>query len=67
VTSEDECEDSELPRYQLVIHLSLSQESAQMAKALLRLWMAGETTVDEMKAFIQDNLPSKWGDPSPDN
>jgi hypothetical protein len=56
----EEGEPFDLPRQELVIHLSLSEESAQLAEALLRLWMAPETTIDEMRAFIEDNLPAEW-------
>jgi hypothetical protein len=49
-------EYTELPRDELVINLSLSQESAQAAQSLLLKWMTPTTTVDEMQAFIYNSL-----------
>ncbi|MGH2732252.1 MAG: hypothetical protein ACRDJG_04835 [Actinomycetota bacterium] len=42
----------ELPRYELVINLSLSEESAAKAEELLRKWMLPQTTVREMKELL---------------
>ena len=36
----------------MVIHLSLSEESAQLAKGLLEKWMTPETTPEEMQALL---------------
>jgi hypothetical protein len=44
----------ELPRHELVINLSLSEESARLSEALLRKWMMPETTPAEMEQFIRD-------------
>jgi len=44
-------------RDELVINLGLSEESAQLAEALLLKWMTPGTTVDEMKSFIRESLP----------
>jgi hypothetical protein len=46
----------DLPRDELVINLSLSLESAQMAQVLLRKWMTPTTTEDEMQSFINEHL-----------
>jgi hypothetical protein len=50
----------ELPRHELVINLSLSEESARLSEELLRKWMMPETTPAEMEQFIRDheNPPS---------
>jgi hypothetical protein len=45
-------EYTDLPRHELVINMSLSQESAQLAEVLLRKWMTPTTTTDDMQAFI---------------
>lgn len=50
-------EYTDLPRDELVINLSLSQESAQLAESLLHLWMVPTTTTDEMQSFILE-LPT---------
>jgi len=47
---------SHFPREVLVINLSLSEESAQMARNLLVMWMKPETTVEEMQRFISEHL-----------
>lgn len=52
-----EAEYSDLPRHELVLNLSLSEESANLARILLQKWMLAETTPDEMKNFICDNVP----------
>jgi hypothetical protein len=44
----------ELPRNELVINLSLSQESAQLAKALLYKWMTPDTTPSDMRLLIDE-------------
>src|SRR5690348_682893 len=46
-----EAEYTDLPRHELVINLSLSQESADLARVLLRKWMSPEATPDEMLRF----------------
>lgn len=45
-----------LPRARLVIELALSEEIAQRAPQLLKLWMTPATTVDEMNAFIEATI-----------
>jgi len=55
-------EYTELPRNELVINLSLSQESAQLAKALLYKWMTPDTTQSDMRSFIDEYLASAKGD-----
>jgi hypothetical protein len=50
-----------LPRHELVIALSLSQESAQLAESLLRVWMTPTTTVDEMESFVERVAPPGRG------
>ena len=50
--------EGDLPANELVISLILSEESAQLAHALLRHWMASVTSPDEMELFIQEQLPS---------
>lgn len=52
-----EPEYTEMPRHELFISLSFSQESAAIAAKLLRKWMAPETTQEQMQAFIADTLP----------
>jgi hypothetical protein len=58
VTSYDQ-EYEEMPRHELVIHLSLSKESADLAEALLRKWMTPTTTPDVMREVISKLIPSK--------
>jgi hypothetical protein len=45
-------EYAELPRDELVINLSLSDESARLAEKLLCKWMMPGTTRTDMEAFI---------------
>ena len=45
-------ENTDLPSDELFIHLSLSEESAQVAKTLLVKWMTSQTTPTEMQAFM---------------
>jgi hypothetical protein len=52
-----EPEDTALPRHELFINLTLTQESADFARLLLRKWMHAETTPADMKNFIEDTLP----------
>jgi len=52
----------DLPRNELVINLSLSQESAQLAKALLYKWMTPDTTPSDMRSLIDEYLVSVKGD-----
>jgi len=47
-----EPEFTELPRDELVVNLSLSVESADLARTLLRKWMEPATTPAEMQALI---------------
>jgi hypothetical protein len=56
---EYEEEFTELPRAELVLNLSLSDETACLAEELLRKWMNPETTTDEMKAFIAKHAPER--------
>jgi len=49
-------EFADLPREELVLNLSLSEESAQLARELLGKWMKTSTTVDEMNQFIRELL-----------
>ena len=50
--------DTVFPRVgELFINVSLSEESAQLARILLRRWMTPTTTIDDMESFIRDNLP----------
>lgn len=51
-------EYTDLPRDELVINLSLTQESARLACDLLRMWMTPTTTIDEMQLYIHENIPS---------
>ena len=52
-----EAKYTDLPRNELVINLSLSEESGVLARALLRKWMLPGTTPDEIIDFIRENLP----------
>jgi len=45
---------SVLPRDELFISLSLSEESTAVARELLTKWMTPETTVDGMRVFIDE-------------
>lgn len=49
-------EYNDLPRSELVINLSLSEESANMAMELLRKWMDPKTTIEEMKRVIEESV-----------
>ena len=51
VTTEKEFLDV-LPKDEMVIWLTLSEESAEAAKQLLEKWMTPETTPAEMKTFM---------------
>lgn len=53
-------EYTELPRDELVICLSLSEESSQVAQSLLLKWMTPTTTAAEMQSLI-DNGPAGEG------
>lgn len=50
-------EFTELPAHELVINLCLTKESAEIVRVLLSKWMLPETTIDEMKGFLSENLP----------
>ncbi|HEV2992585.1 MAG TPA: hypothetical protein VG759_29405 [Candidatus Angelobacter sp.] len=51
-------EYSDLPREELVINLSLSQESVQLARELLIKWTTPGTPLDEMRSFIRERIES---------
>ena len=48
-------------RDELVINLGLSEESAQLARELLRNWMTPTMTVEEMREFICEYLGQSRG------
>jgi hypothetical protein len=50
-------EDVALPLHELFINLALTEESADLARLLLRKWMRAETTVEGMEDFIDETLP----------
>ena len=52
-------EYEELPRAELTISLVLTEETARLAEKLLRKWMTPETTIEEMKAFIEEHAPER--------
>lgn len=52
-----------LPRDELFINLSLSQESADLVRLLLQKWMRAETTPDDMTNFIRQTLPPPVEEP----
>jgi hypothetical protein len=52
--SYEEFEYRDVPDNELVINLSLSQESAQLAKALLYKWMTPDTTPSDMRSAIDE-------------
>jgi hypothetical protein len=54
-----EPEYPDLPGDELVLNLSLSEESSKLAEVLLHKWMLPETTSEAMSAFIEAILPSK--------
>jgi hypothetical protein len=56
-----EPEYADLPGHELVLNLSLSEESAALARTLLRKWMSPDTTVDEMAEFLRDTVPRAEG------
>ena len=51
--------DTDLPGQELVFNLSLSEESAAIARALLQKWMSPETTFDEMSEYLRHNVPQQ--------
>jgi hypothetical protein len=53
------CEEeyAELPRHELVINMSLSEESLSEALEILRMWMSPETTVGFMETHLKDTYP----------
>jgi len=52
-----EPEYTDLPRHELVLNLSLSEESAALARKLIRKWMSPATTPDDMGEFVRNNVP----------
>ncbi len=46
-----------LPRWELFLNLTLSDQTAALARKLLRKWMTPETTAEEMKTFLDKNVP----------
>jgi len=52
--SYEEFEYRDVPGNELVINLSLSQESAQLAKALIYKWMIPDTTQSDMRSLIDE-------------
>jgi hypothetical protein len=57
-----EAEYTEMPRHELFISLSFSQESAAIAASLLRKWMTPETTQEQMQTFITDAFSNSPND-----
>ena len=57
-----EGEPTLLPEAELIVVLSLSDESAPIARALLQAWMQPETTVSAMDAVIDALLLRDNGD-----
>lgn len=53
---EYEAEYTELPRSELVLNLSLSTESADLARALLQKWIMPLTTPEDMESFIEQTI-----------
>jgi hypothetical protein len=53
-----EAEPTLLPDSELVLNLSLSDESARIAQTLLRTWMKPDTTPSAMEAVIDASLPA---------
>lgn len=49
----------EIPSAELVFNLSLSEESGQMARRLLSMWMTPNITAEEMRQFIREHLESE--------
>jgi hypothetical protein len=49
----------ELPSAELVINMSLSEESGRMARKLLSMWMTPNTTAEQMQRFIDEHLESE--------
>jgi hypothetical protein len=47
----------DLPRDELIVNLSLSQETAGLVRLLLQKWMRAETTPEDMTSFIDETLP----------
>lgn len=56
-----EPEYTDLPGHELVLNLSLSEESAALARTLLRKWMSPDTTFDEMAEFVRGTVPRAEG------
>jgi hypothetical protein len=52
-----EPEYPDIPGAELVLNLSLSEESSKLAETLLRTWIRPETTLESMKEFIRTVLP----------
>jgi len=50
-------EFTDLPRQELVISLSLSSESSNLAQIVLAEWMAPATTNESMQSFIDKTVP----------
>lgn len=50
-------ENVDLPSDELFINLSLSEESAEIARRLLRKWMNETTDLSEMKAYLRKIIP----------
>ena len=53
-----EQEFTDLPQHELVINLSLSRKSSELAERLLTEWMAPATTFESMQSFVSKVVPA---------
>jgi hypothetical protein len=49
----------EIPGEELVLNLSLSEETGHIARRLLSMWMTPNITAEEMQQFIREHLESE--------
>lgn|SRR5690606_32115395 len=57
--SSAEAEYDQLPNSELVLNLSLSEESLAAAREILGKWMAPETTPESMRSYLAEKYPPK--------
>jgi hypothetical protein len=53
-----EAEFTVLPRSELFLNLSLSDESLEAATKMLKKWMSPDTTLEEMQTYIAEHYPA---------
>ena len=57
--SNSEAEYDQLPNSELILNLSLSEESLAAAREILEKWMSPETTPESMRSYLAERYPPK--------